>query len=243
MTKLQSELDRLFLVRSPTGAAPAALIGPAGTVRAMVLELTRTPDWEVLSPLWRGVQADLELPAPAIAVSGVDALQLWFSLAEPIATAQAHGFLERLRQRFLPDVDARRVRMLPVADASAHARLVPAAQQDTGNWSAFVAPDLAPVFGETPWLDIPPNEEGQASLLRAIASIPPAVFDAAVAQLGPHTPAPPCAQASPVHDPAALPRGDAAEPRRFLLQVMHDETVAMALRIEVAKALLQHSAG
>lgn len=208
----------------------------------MVLELTRTPDWEVLSAVWRGVQTDLELPAPAIAVSGVDAMQLWFSLAEPVGAAQAHGFLECLRQRFLADVDARRVRMQPAADASSHAALVPAAQPATGDWSAFVAPDLAPVFGETPSLDIPPNEEGQAGLLRAIACIKPAVFEAAIALLAPRAQSPQVALAPPqVLDTAALPGSDAAEPRRFLLQVMHDESVAMALRIEAAKALLQHS--
>ena len=241
MTKLQSEFERLFLVRPEAAAQPAALIGAAGTVRAMVLELTRTPDWEVLSPVWRGVQTELELPAPAIAVSGVDALQLWFSLAQPVEAAQASGFLEGLRQRFLPDVDVRRVRMLPAADASAQAGRVPAVQPDTGNWSAFVAPDLAPVFGETPWLDIPPNEEGQANLLRAIASIQPAEFEAAMARLGARPHVPPAATVTPLPHRSTPPRGDAAEPRRFLLQVMHDETVAMGLRIEAAKALLQHS--
>ena len=54
----------------------------------MVLELTGPADWDVLSAVWRGVQADLELPAPAIAVSGTDGLQLWFSLEAPVPAAQ-----------------------------------------------------------------------------------------------------------------------------------------------------------
>ena len=44
-------------------------------------------------------------------------------------------------------------------------------------------------------------------------------------------------------DPAM--RSDEAMKRilRFLLQVMNDDSVAMSLRVEAAKALLQHSTG
>ncbi|KQP35560.1 hypothetical protein [Pseudorhodoferax sp. Leaf274] len=251
MHKLPAELQRLYLTRPPVPAGaetpPPSLAGPDGTVRALVMELARTPDWEVLSRVWQGVQAELDLPAPAIAVSGTDALQLWFSLAEPVAAAQAHAFLKGLRQRFLPDVDARRVRLLPTPDLQRQAQPVPAAQADTGNWSAFVAPDLAPVFGDTPWLDIPPNEEGQANLLRGIAVTKKAAFDAALQALG--TPAP---RAAPAVQPQVpkLPRAldvpqvlEAAggEAVRFLRRVMDDESVPMALRIEAAKALLPPS--
>ena len=167
MNRLQSELHRLYLPRSQahveTDAQSSALIDP------------------ILSRVWHDVQTELELPAPAIAVSGVDGLQLWFSLAEPITASQAHAFLDSLRARFLPDIDARRIRLMPASDASAlhperHAQLVPARQEQTGNWSAFVAADLAPVFADTPWLDIPPNEEGQATLLRGLDMMKPAVF-------------------------------------------------------------------
>lgn len=222
----------------------------------MVMELARPADWEALSGVWHGVQAELELPAPAIAVSGTEGLQLWFSLAEPVPVAQAHAFLEGLRQRFLTDIKPARVRLMPAADASAsrqdlHAAHVPAPQLDgSGNWSAFLAPDLVPVFAETPWLDIPPNEEGQASLLRSLAVTSLPAFEAAFAMLGgtPQTQARPVAAAAFRADerimaldnslPAAARSGD---PEQFLLQVMRDDTVAMALRIEAAKALLQHS--
>ena len=88
-------------------------------VRAMVMELRRPPSWEVLSRVWHGVQTELELPAPAIAVSGIDGLQLWFSLAEPIAVPHAHAFLECLRSRFLPDIESSRIRLMAASDASA----------------------------------------------------------------------------------------------------------------------------
>lgn len=247
MNKLHRELQRLYLVREPAlpGAPspPAALVGPDGQVRALVIELTRTPDWDVLSRVWQGVQAELDLPAPAIAVSGIDALQLWFSLAEPVTAAQGHAFLEGLRQRFLADVDARRVRLLPTPDLQHTVQPVPAAQPATGNWSAFLAPDLAPVFGDTPWLDIPPNEEGQASLLRGIAVTGQAAFEAALQALAaPVEPAVQAAPAPPPQAPAQPPAMAAAgDPVRFLRRVMDDESVPMALRIEAAKALLPHS--
>jgi len=123
MNRLQSELHRLYLPRSmadaDADAQPSALIDPLDRVRAMVLELTRPPSWEVLSRVWQGVQTALGLPAPAIAVSGVDGLQLWFALAEPISVSQAHAFLDGLRSRFLPDVESSRVGLMPAPDASA----------------------------------------------------------------------------------------------------------------------------
>ncbi len=220
----------------------------------MVLDLTRPPSWALLSKVWHGVQTELDLPAPAIAVSGTDGLQLWFSLAEPIAASQAHAFLESLRARFLPDIDARRVRLLPAADATAahperHALLIPALQEATGNWSAFIAADLAPVFEDTPWLDIPPGEDGQATLLHGLRSITPAAFDEALQRLGPGTPvaqaaavplASPRTEAPPAHTQPVTTSAAHEDAERFLRQVMNDESVALALRIEAAKALLQH---
>lgn len=227
MNRLQSELNRLYRLQPQADAGDS--------VRAMVLELTRPPSWEPLSHVWRGVQAELELPAPAIAVSGTDGLQLWFSLAEPVAAGRARTFLDRVRQRFLPEIDPSRVRLMLQAPQ------VPAEQGQSGNWSAFVAPDLAPVFDDAPWLDIAPNDEGQASLLSVIEVAKPAVFEAAMRRLDAVDQAP---VASRLDDRRPPPHAEAvscdAEARRFLRQVMHDETVALALRIEAAKALLQH---
>jgi hypothetical protein len=244
MNSLQSELYRLYLPgpasHAQGGIASMGLIDPLDRVRSLVLELAGPPDWKVLSKVWHGVQAELELPAPAIAVSGTDGLQLWFSLAEPVTVVQAHAFLEGRRSRFLPDIKASRIRLMPAPDASAlrqdlHARLVPALQEQDGNWSAFVASDLAPVFADAPWLDIPPGEEGQAALLAKLQAIPQAVFEAAWERLGPATHQPPSGTRAM---PGAAPAGE--DPRGFLLRVMHDGTVALALRIEAAKALLEN---
>lgn len=206
MNRLQAELKRLYRHEDAQGQ-----------VRAMVLSLSRPADWEALSTLWRGVQTDLALPAPAIAVSGIDGYQIWFSLLEPLSVAQARAFLDALRLRYLRGIAQERVGLLVDAPE------VPALQAPSGNWSAFVAPDLAPVFADTPWLDIPPSPDGQADLLSRLASIKPADFQQALERL------------SPV-DAKVHPRS----PKNFLLEVMNDDTIELGLRIQAAKALLPY---
>ena len=243
MNRLRTELDRLYLgglvVAEGDSQAPS-LVDARGRVRALIVEVVQPAGWDALSEVWHGVQMELDLPAPAIAVSGRDGLQLWFSLENSIPAGPAHAFLEALRSRFLAHVAASRVRLWPGADEPArHAALVPALQADSGNWSAFVAPDLVSIFSETPWLDVEPGDEGQSALLRGLASIKPAAFDAALA--GMRASAPP----AQVQAPASVPAGPGAapqtedDPRRFLLRVMNDDSVPLPLRIEAAKALLK----
>jgi len=136
---------------------------------------------------------------------------------------RAVDFLARLQARYLPGIAQARVSVWTEPPA------VPAQHAATGNWSAFVAPDLAPVFVDTPWLDIPPGVEGQADLLARLESIKPTAFDAALQALQP-APAPVAAST------ASTAACD--EPRQFLLRVMNDDSVGLALRIEAAKALL-----
>lgn len=223
MNRLAREIHRLF-------------VAPAPGTRALLLEVARPAQWAPLAAVWQGAQADLDLPAPAIAANGVDGLQLWFSLAEAVPEAQGLALLERLRQRYLPDVPAHRVR-LSATDAPA-----PRAVQPEGPWSAFVAADLAPVFEESPWLDLPPNEDGQADLLSRLSSISPAGWRAACALLEP--PATPAADAVPATGNAAVPAAahhpPHAEAAAFLLQVVQDRSAPLALRVEAAKALLPY---
>lgn len=226
------------------------LVDSQGRVRAMVLSLSRPADWPVLAAVWRGVQSDLDLPAPAIAVNGLDAYELWFSLADPVPLAEAQAFLLGLRQRYLAGVKAHRVGMRPSLDGAntiTSTARIPAAQGDAGHWSAFVAPDLAAVFGDEPLLDLPPGEDQQAELLSRLKGIPPSGFEAAldlmqaapqaVAPAVPAAPAPARASASlAAHAPAA--KGHYEDPRLFLQDVMNDLSVPIASRIEAAKALL-----
>ena len=94
--RLLAELQRLFLPHEPparpqaedaradtratvTDDATAAWADGAGRVRVLALALASETGWAPLAALWQGVQAELDLPAPAIAVDGRGALQLWFS--------------------------------------------------------------------------------------------------------------------------------------------------------------------
>lgn len=260
MNRLPSEWRRLYAPTVPGSDATAQadlidgtqLVDAQDSVRALVLQLGRPADWRALSRLWQGVQLDLAWPAPAIAVSGKDGHQLWFSLAQPVPVAQARALLTALQARYLGDVAAARVELWPVTDASApqgvrHAAVIPAEPDRPEHWSAFVAPDLAPIFNDTPWLDLPPNLEGQADLLSRLASISPTEWQEAQTLLGVTTPALPTtptatapehrALATPI-EPKHAPTGPHTDPRRFLLDVMNNEAIEMHLRIEAAKALL-----
>ncbi|QCB45967.1 hypothetical protein [Hydrogenophaga sp. PAMC20947] len=241
-SRLSTEIQRLYrLPGDPVvpGEPALRLVATSGRVRAMVVSLSCPADWSVLSTVWRGVQADLELPAPAIAVNGVDAYELWFSLAEPVPHADALAFLQGLRQRYLPDVKTHRVGLRPSQEGDASTALIPAAQGDSGNWSAFVAPDLAAVFGDEPLLDLAPGEDAQAELLCRLKCIAPSAFEAALSQLlAIQSPV-----ASAVSAPAAVAQASSVkaryeDPKLFLQDIMNDASVPVASRIEAAKALL-----
>lgn len=257
MTRLQTEWQRLY--RPGASAQPTPLRDPEGRVRALVLTLSRPADWSALSRVWQAVQSELALPAPAIAVSGTDGYQLWFSLAQAVPAPQAHAFLAALCARHLAHIAPARLTLWPAGTAEQAAPQptpepapVPSQQDQAEQWSAFVAPDLAPVFADTPWLDTPPSPEGQAELLAGLRSIPPQAWLAAQALLqaaiavAPHpkaivpvqVPAQAEPQPQPQPDQACLPSTD---PRRFLTEVMNDPSVPLALRIEAAKALLPHT--
>jgi hypothetical protein len=259
MNRLEAELRRLYLFsaqdpQAPHFASQDPLVGPDGQVRALVLELAKPATWASLAQVWEGVQADLDLPAPAIAVSGQGGCQLWFSLAQPVAPDAARAFLEALRTRYLGDVAPERIRLLPANDPSAtsgvrHATSLPPTQVAPERWSAFVAPDLVPLFEDEPWLDHPPGIDAQADLLSRVASASPESFLRACERLHPAQPGQGKEAAAPsrvagIAGPqgthGAEPADEAADPRSFLLAVMRDPAVEMHLRIEAAKALLPY---
>lgn len=249
MNRLRQEFARLYL--STWSGAPGALDDAAdaaalqptedadGRVRALVIEVARPAQWPPLAGLWRGVQADLGWPAPAIAVNGVDGLQLWFSLAEAMPLSQAQACVAGLRRRYLAELrDPQMAAWPPVAPLARPRWLsVPVLREASQAWSAFVAPDLAAIFEDTPWLDLPPGAEGQASLLARCASVTPAQWHAAAAGwslVASDTPT----SATTVEAVAPAASSAAAQARAFLLRVMEDETLPWAQRIEAAKALL-----
>ncbi len=281
MNRLHTELRRLYgdLSLPPPETASAADVdpsdptmahaqapGPAPSLRdnqtrALVMALSGPADWSNLQRVWQGVQVDLGWPAPAIAVAGPGGFQLWMSVAQPVSLDAARQVLEALRRRYVPDIDPQRLRLWPTT--SQHTVSVPAPLQPGGPWSAFVAPDLAPMFSDECWLDLPPNAEGQADLLSRLSSIPHADLAAGMARLASDEPAAAsAAMPTPVAPPTAsttapmaamdqadgpsaaalvhrvAQRTNASDPREFLLSVMNDDGVPLALRIDAAKALL-----
>ena len=252
MSRLPIEFRRLFLIPEQVrdGAAIDASdkVDADGRVRALVVELARPADWQVLRDVWLGVQTELGLPAPAIAVNGADGMQLWFSVAVPLDAARARAFLNGLRLRYLAAVKPDRLSLMAGADPALVARVMAlggatdALHETNGRWPAYVAPDLAPIFSETPWLDLPPGDEGQARLLTSLESIKPARFDAALAQLQAWADAPTVRAAATapgaVASNAGVPTAGHFEAQSFLLSVMNDEAAPLALRIDAAKALL-----
>jgi hypothetical protein len=232
ISRLAREFQRLFLPSGtslPVGAEP---------VRTLVLEVSRPAAWQPLQAVWQGVQADLGLPAPAIAVNGTDGLQLWFSLAEAVDALQGRALLEDLRQQYMANVPQHRVAMQAVPVPVP----VPRPIHDEGPWSAFVAADLAPIFEESPWLDLAPNEDGQAELLSRLASIQPAALKAAFERLRSLRPTAPITRslATAACTGSGTPGAVNPQAQRFLMSVMKDEAVPLALRVEAAIALLTH---
>jgi len=243
MTRLPSELRRLYLPPDASSSPDTGLIDAQGRVRAMALCLARPAEWDAVSRVWQAVQSELALPAPAIAVSGSDGYQLWFSLAQAVPVAEAHAFLRALCDRYLRDIAPTRLDLLPALGTGSPSPAwpvdaLPVRLVQPGQWSAFVAPDLAPIFAETPWLDIPPSPEGQADLLSRLHSIQPQEWQAAQALL--HT-APVAPTPAGPDSPRPAPASSGLDPHGFLLEVMNDTTVALALRIDVAKAQLPYT--
>lgn len=243
MSRFSTEFARLYGVPAPLAPAQGRLVTTEGSVKAMVLELARPADWSELSVIWHAMQSEWELPAAAIAVSGTDGLQLWFSVSEPVRAADAAEFLACLQRKYLSAIPAKRIGIFPsVASAAAgdvlHAKDVPAIQEGTGNWSAFVSPDLASVFGEEPWLDIPPNLDQQADILARLQSIKTSQFREVLDLLR--------GTFNQAGQPSALPThpygSDTATmgPKEFLTKVMNDPAVALKDRMEAAKALLPY---
>ncbi len=202
----------------------APVPAPAGTTSTLVLAATGAAPWAALGPVWRGLQADLGLPAPAIAVDGSAGLQLWMRLAQPVPLDEAQIVLTALAARWLADRPPGTVVTAPPRELP-----LPPREVAPGRWSAWVAHDLAALFEDEPWLDHPPGAQAQRELWARCTPIAPEAWAALRAQCAP--------VAAPV-PPAATPATAPADPRAFLQSVMQDATAPLALRVEAAKALL-----
>lgn len=254
MDKLIAELQRLYflpgqpcrcggarqafdagvLARALGGeAADIELVAADGRVRTLAIALERGADWESAAGLCGGVAADLGLPAPAVSVSGRSGYRIWFSLAEAVPLADAQRFLDGLRRRYLGELAAARLRLLPAGEASC-LELVPARDPASGKWSAFIDPGLGAMFSDDAGLEMPPGPNQQAELLAGFAGIKAAEFGHALALLADAAAGP-----APAGSAARLSvSGPFDDPRSFLLAVMNDPAASPRDRIRAAKALL-----
>ena len=252
MDRLQGQRQRLFGDVSVFDGPAAPTVDAQGRTRTLVLGLARPADWTALGRVWQGVQQDAGLPAPAIAVSGQDALQLWFALAQPVAAADGAAWLAKLCQTYLADVPMARLQAWPQPDTQVqhgwrHAPHWPGQPVGEERWSAFIAPDLAPVFEAEPWLDVAPGADGQADLLARLHTVPAQdVAPPKPAHAGHATPASlldsPAGHAGTLGSAPAVPTlvGPFRDAAQFLWAVVNDSGVPLAWRIDAAKALLAH---
>ena len=237
------------------------LVSPTGMARAMVVSFARATDWEQVANLYQAVQDELDLPAPAISVSGRKGYGLWFSLAEALPLAQIQAFLAALRLKYLADIPLAHLELQP--DALAIKTLAPARHNATGKWSAFIDPSMGSMFIVEPGLEMAPILDRQAGMLAGLKSIKTANFQSALSILQ----APSGLDSEPA---VALAEGAAylpnqasrppdladgyrysklgegnpyADPRDFLLAVMNDSSVGVKRRIKAAKALLPYFVG
>ena len=234
MNRLNDELQRLYSLPEPAA-------GGDGTTRAMVLGFARAADWERVAAIYRNVQEELDLPAPAMSVSAKGGYRLWFSLAAPESVDSVRDFLSSLCRKYLADVPPA---LLECASAPDLAALPPAPDAVSGKWSAFIEPSLGSVFVDEPGLEMAPNADRQADLLASLRSIRREDFQGALARL-----APPADAASEVEERVRAPSGSGSglnlagaftDPKTFLLAVMNDPAACVEHRIEAAKALLPY---
>lgn len=227
------------------------LSGGADLVRLLAVDFRRAADWPAVEGLCQSLHDELELPLPAVSVSARAGFRLWFSLREPVPLVQAQSFLAALRQRYLAELPAAGVECHPGGPEAARLDLVPARDETSGKWSAFIDPGMGSMFVAEPGLEMAPNLERQADMLATVASIGPDDWARALALLlAPPLVAPELA-VSPVIPlvPASTKSscrlglgGDFRDPQSFLLAVMNDPTATADQRIQAATVLLPYFA-
>ncbi len=248
--RLALELERLY----GRFAGANTEIADTSITRVMVLEVARPADWALLAPVWHSFVNDWKLPPPAIAVNGVDGIQLWFSVSNPFSAQIGHQFLDGLVAHFLPDVSVNRIGCMPMlaaetTDFQPGFLVIPRNLSGTDRWSAFITRDLAAVFGEEPWVDVPPQRDQQADMLSRLGSMTPDQFDYVLAKLSQSHSVKiealsltPSTRQAPESTPSAElgPEGQIT-PTEFLCAAMNNTSLPMSERIAAASALLPYS--
>src|SRR5450830_708559 len=204
------------------------LVSESGLTRALVLEFGGKgggeAHWSALCTIANAVQHELDLPAPAVSISGT-AFQLWLSLATPVPVAQARQFVQLLRSTFLPaSTDILAAAPPDYVEQVA----LPPCLQPSGKWAAFV---------DEPGLDMPPPPAAQLGFLESLLSINPAPFAQALAKLQGHAG---LAVAVPAPVVAALPVAASATAPGLLLQDATLEDIVRWLHARNIEPTLRH---
>ena len=245
MSKLIQELQRLYClpdhnILTEDGGVGLNLLGSDGSVRAMVLGFERAADWVHVACLFQGLQDDLDLPPPAISVSGLAGYQLWLSLADAVPLAQAESFMEALRQKYLADMPLARLKFYPSSNMKM-VGFVPVFCEASQKWSAFIDPTMGAMFVDESGLEMSPNQVRQADMLAGLKSVVAEDFHRALALLLTEPSSPEVALSSSETafqcvEPFVCKHY--ADPKSFLLAVMNDSSASLGHRIQAATALL-----
>ncbi|WP_374357955.1 hypothetical protein [Pseudoduganella danionis] len=178
-TPLNAEITRLYRLDGDSDSQPLELVSATGLTRAMVLEFRRKPEqavprhWDNLCRMANYLQEQLELPAPAVSISGKNSYRLWLSLSHAVPVEQAETFLLQLCASYFPDVLADELDWLPQHGGQHTQTSVecPPRMQSNGQWSAFIHPGMGAAFEEEAGLDVEPPAAGQAAFLERLHSI------------------------------------------------------------------------
>lgn len=203
MDKLTSELRRLYLFSDQPydRQAPAIdLVNDDGNTRTLVIDFHQAADdehWQRLCAVANALQSELDLPAPAVSVSGGDSYRLWLSLAKPIPATEASQFLALLHKAYFEDE--------AIQLGRARVALPPGLNQATGLWSAFVNPSMGGALAEDLGLEMAPPDAAQAAFLEKLESISAESYTQALATLQRKHTAPPAP--APQVAPSAAPAG------------------------------------
>lgn len=210
MDKLISELRRLYLLNADNhqrlqhhlrGEATFAFdLAQDGVTRAIVIDFHKAAEerhWLRLCDVANALQSELDLPAPAVSVSGGDSYRLWLSLASPIPLEQARQFLALLHRSYFEDEQ--------IDFGHTMVELPPCLHVATGLWAAFINPGMGGALADDLGLEMPPNEMAQAAFLEKLHSISDEQFAHALATLQRKH------KATPSPSPAQKPRANTAQ--------------------------------
>lgn len=151
--------------------------------------------WTNLCLLANGVRDELELPAPAVSISG-RGFQLWLSLETPTPLELIDAFVSLLLRRYLGEGAGGTDGAARAQSRPGHGQLLataelPPCRLSGGKWAAFIHPGMGASFADEPALEMAPPVGAQVGFLEGLHSIGAAQFDAALAQLRAQCGAPP----------------------------------------------------